>query len=695
MDDLPGRVVILDAGSQYGKRIDRRIRELNVKSDLLPLSTPIEEIKRAQYKAIVISGGPGSVLNDSSPAIDPNIFKLGLPVLGICYGKQLMVKHCGGIVTKKIGREDGQCDAVVDPTCPLFGGLHPEQKVLLTHGDGMEVLPSGFSPIAHHEDTIVAVANKEQKLYGLQFHPEVDLTENGPTMMKNFLFAVAKIQPDYTMVSRLEHCLDHVRKIVGPTKKVLMLISGGIDSTVSALLLRKALGPERVIAVFINNGFMRKNEVSEVETSLKQLELDVKVIHEFNKFYTAMTSVTDNTTASRTGNSTGGDHVQDHLVLSSERRRVTKMLCEVSEPEEKRHIIGDTFVDVAQDVMKNLGLSPENTFLGQGTLRPDLIESASCIASASADVIKTHHNDSDLVRQWRSLGRVVEPLTDFHKDEVRALGRDLGLSAEYCMRHPFPGPGLAIRVLCANEPYIGKDFAETQVLIKVICNYAKAKQTDHALTHRVDKATSDRDRERLLALSREEFMGILLPIRTVGVQGDCRSYSYCAALSCNEDKSVPWESALFLARMITKVCHNVNRVAFAFGGPILHPVSEVTPTLLTPLVLALAREVDYVAHSVLKTRNCYDLVSQMPVVLIPVQFDRDPMNSNKMPPCAHSVVLRPFLSKDFMTGRAVVPGADLPVEVVDEMAKSVARVPGVSRVLYDLTPKPPGTTEWE
>lgn len=241
------------------------------------------------------------------------------------------------------------------------------------------------------------------------------------------------------------------------------------------------------------------------------------------------------------------------------RKRITKPLCKVTVPEEKRRIIGDTFVRIANDLIAQLDLDPDHVFLGQGTLRPDLIESASHLASSSADAIKTHHNDTELVRLLRAKGRVIEPLKDFHKDEVRILGRDLGLPEAIVNRHPFPGPGLAIRVICASEPYMEKDFSETSVLAKVIVSYAASLKRQHPLIGRIQKATGQDDQQFLLRVGEQyKLVATLMPIRSVGVQGDSRTYSYVVALSSSEEPT-DWHDMARLAKTIPRICHNVNR----------------------------------------------------------------------------------------------------------------------------------------
>ncbi|CAD5214971.1 unnamed protein product [Bursaphelenchus xylophilus] len=650
--DITEKVAILDFGAQYGKVIDRRVRECNVYTEMLPLSTSAADLKERDYKAIIISGGPQSVYAADAPTYDPAIFDLGVPILGICYGFQIINKHFGGTVANSKIRSDGVMEIKVNPKNELFVGLSDLQSVLLTHGDSVkkDCVAPGFQVIAHtideDEDRIIVagICNEEKKIYGVQFHPEVDLTKEGVSMFNQFLHSIAGISSHYTIANREQMCIDHIKEVVGD-KNVLVMVSGGVDSTVCAALLHKALGAERVVAIHIDNGFMRYKESEAVVSSLNKLGLDVKCFYCIDTFLNAKLS-------------------QNTLRF-------------VTNPEEKRMIIGDTFIRCKDNIVEELKLNTD-MFFAQGTLRPDLIESASALASGCADTIKTHHNDTALVRELRDLGKVIEPLKDFHKDEVRELGRALGLPETIVNRHPFPGPGLAIRIICAEKPFVGDLFNET------------AESVNREVTETLG----------------EEFFGRVMPIRTVGVQGDKRTYSYAAVLSTSLT-NVPWEVVDKFAKKLPGIAKALNRVCFAFGEPIQSPILDITPTRLSEGVIEKLRKVDHIVTQVLNGLNfngekdpnlpvSMHMIQQMPVVLIPIQFGYVDVDNSIPHTVLHSIVLRPFITRDFMTGTNALPGRDIPVIVFETIVRRImTEVPLISRVLLDLTSKPPGTTEWE
>ncbi|CAH8508579.1 unnamed protein product [Schistosoma guineensis] len=737
------KIAILDAGAQYGKVIDRRVRELSVFSEMLPINTPLETLLKADYKAFIISGSPDSVYQSMSCTCDPKLFDANIPILGICYGMQLINKVFGGQVMEGDTRQDGVFQIDCDTTSPLFEGLSKQEHVLFTHGDHCITAATGFKVIAKSSSNIAGIANDDKRLYGVQFHPEVDLSTCGLRILRNFLFNICNLKGDFKMSDRVELCISKIREAVGQNK-ILILLSGGVDSTVCAALLSKTLDPSQIIAVHIDNGFLRKNESLRVIESLKSLGIKVHLINAGLRFLSGTTMLhvdvmtealapasvsptkaqsdsgissgtsdetsdpntkecrstldtmaysqtTDTSNAKRQSHVSGGGihpHVESRNIPIGPLRTVTIF------PEDKRQIIGDTFVRVAQEVWTELQLDPSSLMLCQGTLRPDLIESASHLASQRADTIKTHHNTTTLVQILQKQGRVVEPLSDFHKDEVRQIGKQLGLPEAIVNRHPFPGPGLAVRILCAAEPYIERDFSETTSLIKMISGYHQMSQKPHALLNKINAAARPEEQQRLSKITANRSLAAyVLPIRSVGVQGDHRTYSYACALSSST--APDWDALSFLANLIPRICHNINRVVYILGPQVVHPVNDITITYLREPVIDTLREVDDRVMSVLQNNGCMNNVDQMPVVLIPIHFDRDPSQVVSIPSILRSVVLRPVKSADFMTCIAAVPGVHIPEDVVYKMQKAAEEVPGISRVLYDLTSKPPATIEWE
>jgi GMP synthase (glutamine-hydrolysing) len=614
------QVAILDAGAQYGKVIDRRVRGLMVESKIMPLDTPYEELEG--YGALILSGGPESVYDQDAPKPDPKIWESGKPMLGICYGMQLINQAYGGSVSRKTTREDGQFSTEIDTSSAFFEGMEVEQEVLMSHGDSIEEVAPGFRVTATSGEIVAAIADEERKIYGVQFHPEVDLTKNGKVMLGNFLFEVADLESDYTLEDRLESAIDYIRETVG-NRQVLTFASGGVDSTVCSVLVGKALPPEQITAVHVDTGFMRREESATVQEALKTVDVEVKIINAEEQFYAATTKI--------------------HGVETPPLRGVT-------DPEVKRAIIGDTFMQVMDRVIADLDLDPDNTVLAQGTLRPDLIESASQLASSKATVIKTHHNDTELVRKLRDAGRVIEPLQELHKDEVRELGAMLDLPDELVWRQPFPGPGLAIRLLCAEQPYLTDKFEGIS--------------------------------EALAGFGDEDIAAHLLPVRTVGVQGDGRSYSYLAALSGTPD----WARLMDKAREIPKELHDVNRVVYVFGDRLEEQPRDITPTFPEPEAMQQLRDADAHVNEVIRKYDLNEKLSQVPVVSFPVNFGK---------PGERSIGIRTFITNDFMTGVPAIPEIHMPKAALEEMVERVLSLSGISRVAYDLTSKPPGTTEWE
>jgi GMP synthase (glutamine-hydrolysing) len=659
------KIALLDCGAQYTKVIDRRVRELNVDTDIFPVDVPAETLKNGGFSGIILSGGPNSVYDAGAPGCDPGIFELGLPVLGICYGMQLMNRHFGGTVLPSPSKEYGETEISVETDCPLFDGLQAIQHVLMSHGDSVGVPAPGFrvagrSMDTHHEPVVAVIEDAARRFYGVQFHPEVELSVNGGRMLENFLYRVCGLEGRHVLGDRLREALEAIRRQVGE-KNVFVLVSGGVDSSVTAALLAKALKPDQVYAVHIDSGLMRHRESDLVCEALKAIGLrHLERIDAEETFLNATTDID--------GRNVGP-------------------LREVTDPEAKRRIIGDVFYRLVTDAIRRSGLDLNETFIAQGTLRPDLIESGNRDISGTAHTIKTHHNDVPLIREQREKGLIIEPNRDWHKDEVRKVGRMLGLPEALVTRHPFPGPGLAIRMLCADAPF----FTETW----------------------------EDSRQALVTLLNEEApfaKGLLLPVRSVGVQGDSRSYSHVAALRM--DPAAPscpsggpgWPELRALAQKIPNRIHTVNRVALLLndvpGQSWPERLDHVTPTRLTPERLAQLRALDHAVTEAFRREGLYEGISQLLTVLLPVcaSFPLAGSAAGSVS-TRHSVVIRAVLTSDYMTARPAplgleasspsVSGLTLPLPFLRRLAEELVDSGGIDWVFYDMTGKPPATVEWE
>ena len=495
------KLAILDCGGQYTKVIDRRVRELGVKSDIFPISVKSEELK--DYKSIILSGGPNNIGEAQRLNFDKNIFELGIPVLGICYGMQLLSDHFGGIVDSNIKKEYGQCEITINNKVPLFEGLSEKEQVLMSHGDTVKTIPEGFEIIAKSGSEIAGVGSVDKKMYGVQFHPEVDLTENGMKILENFIRKVAEYKEVYALEDRIETSIKMIKEKVG-NNKVICLVSGGVDSAVTAALLVKALDPDNIYAIHVDSGFMRKNESDIVCESLKKLGMK-NLIRENAK------------------------DIFMNTIIETEEGPIGPLSKE-TDPERKRRIIGEVFIQIVNNVIDRLGLDKENTFIAQGTLRPDLIESGNPDISGFAHKIKTHHNDVAIVREARKKGLIVETNSDWHKDEVRKVARKLGLDEAIASRQPFPGPGLAIRLICHDK--------STEAII-----------------------TPEEVSKLAEILDGTSKKGYILPIKSVGVQGDARSYRNLCLIAGNK-LEFDWKELTAKAKEITDTITSINRVGY-------------------------------------------------------------------------------------------------------------------------------------
>ena len=495
-------VLVLDFGGQYNQLIARRVRECGVYCEVIRYTTPLEEIAARKPVGIIFTGGPNSVYDEKSPHIAKEIFEMGIPILGICYGCQLMAYTLGGTVTTCTTSEYGKTETFFDTSCKLFKGLPEKSVTWMSHGDYMEKVPEGFSLVAHSDACPnVAICDETRGLYGGQYHPEVNHTEFGTAMIRNFLYEVCGATGDWTMGDYKNTAIAAVREKVG-SGRVLLALSGGVDSSVVAALLAEAVGPQ-LTCVFVDHGLMRLNEGDEVEAAFKKWDINF-------------------------------------VRVNAEGRFLSK-LAGISDPERKRKIIGEEFIRVFEEQAKKIG---KVDFLAQGTIYPDVVESG---LGGESTVIKSHHNVGGLP-DTVDFKELVEPLRNLFKDEVRQAGRELGLPEYLVSRQPFPGPGLAIRI-------IGDVTPEKVAIVQ---------DADAIWREEVDKLP--------MAQRPSQYFAALTNMRSVGVMGDERTYDYAIALRAvtttdfmtAEVTILPTETITTAANRIVNEVKNINRVMFDY-----------------------------------------------------------------------------------------------------------------------------------
>jgi GMP synthase (glutamine-hydrolysing) len=579
------QIAILDTGGQYCHLIARKVRELGVYADVVPSDTPAEQLR--DRRGLIISGGPGSVYDPVSPSVDPDIFHQHTAVLGICYGQQLLAWHLGGDVQKGDKGEYGLATLERHGDSPLFRGIPNRHQIWMSHRDTVQRAPAGFQVLARTETcSIAAIAEERRRLYGVQFHPEVVHTQHGMQLLTNFLFDICGCNRDWDPRHRVGLVEDHIREQVGD-RNVFFFVSGGVDSTVAYTLCLRALGEDRVSGFYVDTGLMREGETAYVRELFRALGSRNFMVEEAgDQFLSALAGVCD--------------------------------------PERKRHIIGEQFVETQDRILRTGHFLEGNWILGQGTIYPDTIESG---GTAKADLIKTHHNRVPGIQKLMDEGRIVEPLSYFYKDEVREIGRELGLPSAFLDRHPFPGPGLAIRCLCSDV---------------------------EAKSSRLDE-------------------GWLIPVKSVGVQGDSRSYRPVLAISGMDLHA--------RATALTNRLADINRVIALIE--IKQDVERLTVHRATLTVERLdrLRKADAVVRKLSAEAGFENKVWQFPVILIP--FGENEHHD--------SVVLRPIDSIDGMTAESV----EIPARLLNNMTGELLRIDGIDGVFVDLTHKPPGTIEWE
>ena len=495
------KILILDFGSQFTQLIARRIRELKVYSEIQPFNVSIDFIKNFNAKGIILSGGPSSVYEKFAPKINKELFEIGIPILGICYGMQLIVYSMGGKVEKADKREYGNAEIEIIKNEGIFKSFEKNETVWMSHGDSIKSLPKGFNLIAKTKNTnYCAIENKKKNIYGIQFHPEVAHTKNGIKIIKNFIFNICKCKKNWSMDSFIEYEIKRIKEIV-KDKNVILGLSGGVDSSVAAVLIERAIG-KQLKCIFVNTGLLRKNE-------------EKKVIEVFR------------------------DNFNIDLIYKDGSKRFLNKLKGVKNPERKRKIIGKEFINIFEEEakkIKNVG------FLAQGTLYPDIIESVSLRGSSA--VIKSHHNVGGLPKNMKL--KLLEPFRELFKDEVRKIGEELNLPEDIIFRQPFPGPGLAVRIL--------GDITEERIKI--------LQEADDIVVSEIKKA-------RLYKKLWQSF-AVLLPIKSVGVMGDNRTYEQVCAIRAVESvdamtadwAKIDYEVLRIISNRIINEVKGINRVVY-------------------------------------------------------------------------------------------------------------------------------------
>ncbi|MDF2379744.1 MAG: glutamine-hydrolyzing GMP synthase [Candidatus Gracilibacteria bacterium] len=617
----PDTIAVLDFGGQYAHLITNRIRRLGVHAVIADHDTSAEKLKN--YKGLILSGGPQSVNADEALLADPAIFELGIPVLGICYGHQVTNKILGGTISPGTTKEYGKTKLIINKFEGIFADLDSQLQtsdsslsVWMSHWDEVTDIPVDFEVLAHTDiNDFAAVGNQEKHIYGIQFHPEVTHTEQGMKILENFV-NLTGAEKTWTTSNYLSIITDEVKEHVEKmNRKVFLLVSGGVDSVVAFTLLNKVLGKENVYGMLVDTGFMRKGEVEEVQTALKE--------HHF-----------------------------DNLHVYDAKEEFYNSLKGISDPEEKRAIIGKKFIEIQGKAVHELDLNPDEWMLGQGTIYPDTIESG---ATKHAAKIKTHHNRVPEIDALIEQGLVIEPLKDLYKDEVRELGEALGLPHHLVWRHPFPGPGLAIRMLCTPEK----------------TNNSKAQNDDQLINN---------------YLSPKGFAAKILPVQSVGVQGDARTYRHPVAIwATDENWKHHWNAKELqeIATELTNRFESVNRVIISLNGPI-NSSELIAERYLTPERTQVLQEADSIVMNAIMTFDEQEKkIWQCPTVLLPISAN----NTNN-----ESILIRPVSSIDAMTAdAAMIPSEELN-KIIDQLS-SISPAP--SAIFYDLTKKPPGTIEWE
>jgi GMP synthase (glutamine-hydrolysing) len=602
-------IAVVDFGGQYAHLIATKVRRLRVLAEIRQPEDPIERFRK--YKGIILSGSPGLLSSGEDSGSTKAVYDLDIPIIGFCFGHQEIAKHYGGRVVNG-GREWGRAKLHIVRDHPLFRGLAAVEQVFMSHNDSVVEVGEGFEELGYTllgeseggGHRYAAIGSDRDRRYGLQFHPEVDDTIHGHEMIANFVLGICGCRPSWTMERYLEEQVERVRTQVGD-RSVFLLASGGVDSTVAAKLFGLAIGPDRLHLLHVDNGLMRKNESRQVLDTLEALGV--------------------------------GEHL--HFVDASD--DFLTALRGATEPERKRQIIGDAFVAVFEREARRLGI--EGHLLGQGTIYPDTIETG---GTRRSDTIKTHHNRVPIIERMIEAGRVVEPLSELYKVEVRELGEQLGIPRELIWRHPFPGPGLGVRLLCSKGIEDREGFAEIEPRVAAVA-------AGYGLS------------------------SLVLPIRSVGVKADLRAYEHPVMVGGD----IAWDRLLEASGMVWKQVPGLNRCIWNLG-PVVPRSARPLAAGVTRERLDLLREADAIVMDGLRRHGLYDAIWQCPTVLVPLELDG---RGREL------VIVRPIHSERGMTASP----APLPAALASELGRAILALPGVSGFALDITSKPPGTIEWE
>ena len=620
------KIVVLDFGSQYAHLIAKRFRMLGFYSGIALPSAPLSDFENV--RGIVFSGGPSSVYDEKIPEFNQDILSLNIPILGLCYGHYIVNLGYNGKVEKAPVGEFGFAELKLNPqvTCPLFAGISPVQQVWMSHQDAVTVPGDGFETVGSTADCpYAALQNLDKKRFSLQFHCEVKDTPCGNTIFRNFA-EYCGMKQNWDQNTVLQLILESIKKDAAD-KNVLLFLSGGVDSTVAFALLNQALGQDRVLGLHIDNGFMRKNESSTIVTRYREF----------------------------------GFH---NFIVEDASNSFLKAVYHETDPQKKRKAVGENFIAVRNAVVSRMNLDENAWLLAQGTLYPDIIESG---GSKNAHTIKTHHNRVEGIQTLIERGLIIEPLKDLYKDEVRLIGKKLGLSDDLIMRHPFPGPGLSINVLCSTGKTTPADEQEMKAAETAVTTLVQQDRTFRSLVSVEGTALPEPG---------------ILPVKSVGVQGDFRTYRYPAVLTFPGSlKELPgWDTLEKCSSYITNTIKDVNRTVICLFRK---PDTELTlqEGYCDRSRLDQTREADAVVLAELKRNNWYRIIFQHLTINLPYASAPDHC----------SIVLRPVVSEDVMTARF----AHLDIQLLQRIVQQLCCFPFIDALYYDITNKPPATFGWE